>query len=84
MPSCQSCGKPIRWTVMPSGKKAPFDTCEVPFILDDSSKILALTPDGKIVKGRTCSESDEENRYIYASLSHFSTCQKADQHRRKE
>lgn len=82
MPTCRSCGAPIAWLIMSSGKRAPFDTCEVPFIPDDTAKTIAATPDNRIIRGRTCSESYEAERYVYARLSHFSSCPNAEQHRK--
>lgn len=73
MSFCRSCKKPIRWVRMAgSGKANPLD--------------LETRPDGNIVM-------DEEGEAVYVRkgmdvgtadrfVSHFSTCEFADQHRR--
>jgi len=86
MPECRSCGAWITWVVMPSGKAMPVNSEEIPFLIDESSDHLAITPDGEVVRGRTCSESyepEEGQRWVYARLSHFATCPEADKHRKE-
>ena len=82
MPECRSCGSSISWITTQSGKKMPVNSEEVPFIPDEAGQVLAVSPDNELIRGRTCSESYESERWIYARLSHFATCPNADNHRR--
>ena len=82
MPECRSCGAAISWLTTSSGKKMPVNSEEVPFIPDEAGQALAVSSENEIIRGRTCSESFEDERWIYARLSHFATCPNADNHRR--
>lgn len=73
--SCRSCGKPILWAQMPSGKMNCFDVARSfggMWALDDRTyppKAVKIGPqDGLSEDGFT---------------SHFATCPKAAEHRRK-
>lgn len=68
---------------MPSGKKMPVNEEEVALIPSEAGRVLAIMPEGEIIRGIACAESYEAERWVYARLSHFATCSNADQHRRK-
>ena len=80
---CRSCGAAIEWITMPSGKKMPLDLSEIPFVPAEGGRYLAITPEGEIIRGWTCSESYEDERWVYARISHFATCPNAQAHRKR-
>lgn len=84
MAICRSCNAQIDWVKTANGKNMPVDLAEFPVIPDAAGDILAVDQDGQVFRGKTCSESEEAERYQYARLSHFATCPNAAQHRRKE
>lgn len=71
--SCRSCGEPVVWAEMPSGKMCPFDSEPTPagqWALDDTTHPPRAA---KIVKAEGSSED--------GFTSHFATCLFADEHR---
>ena len=80
---CNKCGASIAFLVTGSGRKMPVNTEEIPFVPDDLANYIAAGPDGIFIRGRPCSESYEDERWIYARISHFATCPSADEFRRK-
>jgi len=73
--SCRSCGEPVVWAETPTGKLAPFDavpTMRGKWGIDDRTP----TPKAAKIDG-------EANAGAPAFASHFSTCPKAAEHRRK-
>ena len=82
MATCKACGAKIEWVKTPSGKNMPVDTHEFPLIPDDFGPVLGVTEYGGVLRGRTCTESYEKERWVYARLSHFTTCAFAGEFRR--
>lgn len=84
MANCKACGVEIEWIKTRSGKSMPVNPSEFPLIPDKAGNVFGVIADGEVMKGRTCSESYEAERWVYARISHFATCPKADSMRRKE
>jgi len=84
MDKCKGCGKAIVWVVTQDNKPMPCDPSEIPVIPDTNGNIVAERADGWVFRGRTCSESYEEEAYEYAMISHFATCPDADRFRRSK
>ena len=80
---CRSCGASIEWITMPSGKKMPVNEEEVALIPSEAGRVLAIMPEGEIIRGIACAESYEAERWVYARVSHFATCPKADSFRKR-
>ena len=73
--SCRSCGEPILWAEMPSGRMCPFDVEPTPageWAIDDTTP----TPTAARIVKSTGSGED-------GFTSHFSTCPQAAEHRRR-
>lgn len=80
---CKACQADIRWIRSKAGKSMPVDPSEFPVVPDDDGNVWAVTDDGEVFRGRTCSESYEAERWVYAMVSHFATCPNADQFRKR-
>jgi hypothetical protein len=80
--TCRSCGRPIRWVQLPSGKRMPLDA--LPPV--DGRGNVFVHSDGRrglVLKEREIAEQPPAVRKrLY--LSHFASCAQADQHRRPE
>jgi len=83
--ACRSCGEPIIWATLPSGKKCPMDASmynrlEMP---TERIHVYSLSEEGKEVAAASIDKAallDTTRFYI----SHFSTCPNADHHRGKD
>ncbi len=64
--ACRSCGAPIEWAELTSGKRHPFD-----------GEIVPVRTQGSILEGRVIEEVDTS-----ISHSHFETCPDAKRWRR--
>lgn len=75
MTKCKSCGKPIQWIKMASGKMMPRDaglymlkSGETGLFVTDDGHVERVTQTGRDVQG--------------GHLSHFATCPQANEHKR--
>ena len=64
---CRSCGAPITWAELTSGKRHPFD-----------GEIVAVRMQGSVLDGRVIEHVDTS-----VTTSHFATCPDAKDWRRK-
>ena len=73
---CQSCGSPIYWLKLKSGKSMPVDqpliTVENPALV---GKLTLVTPDGEVVSKAPLG--------LRGYRSHFASCPNAKDHRKK-
>ena len=80
MSRCKSCGAPIKWIKMKSGKTMPVDAKPITYKCDlHKGNLTLITPDGKVAKGFFDPGSDK-----IGYTSHFDTCPNAGKHRRRE
>lgn len=84
MPSCKACGASIEWVKTRAGRSMPVDPGEFPLIPDAAGPVIGVTSDGEALRGRTCTESFEGERWLYARISHFASCPEAESFRRKQ
>lgn len=79
MSVCRSCGKPIKWIELKSGKKMPVDPD--PFELWEAEEgDTVVTERGDVIKYDKDKHAGNEAE-VY--VSHFSTCPQADSWRKK-
>ncbi len=79
---CRACGAAIYWVRTSNGKSMPCNPEELPVVPSNTGDIWAVSFDGEVFRGWICSESYEDERWVYARVSHFATCPEADQFRR--
>ena len=80
MSRCKGCGAEISWIKTKSGKSMPVDEKPVPYHIGKGAKIV--TEDGDVVSG---SLEGPENTFVgFGYISHFATCPKAGQYRRRK
>lgn len=73
MANCKSCGEPVAWVTMQSGKKMPLD----PLPQEDGNiEIVGAT-------GRVVPRSEAERREGMLYRSHYASCPDASKHRRR-
>lgn len=83
MATCRTCGAEIEFITTADGKPMPCDPREFPLIPDRHGTVTGVMADGVVIKGRTCSESYEDEAWVYARISHFATCPQAAEHRKR-
>ena len=81
MSVCKACGKPIWFIQMRTGVAMPVDEQPVAFV-PGAGKRKYITEDGAVVEGRDWKQGDETPK-DFGYISHFATCPKAEQFRRK-
>lgn len=79
---CRGCGKLIDWIRTNGGKKMPVDMDPVPFVADRNGTEFFVRRDGSVTAGRRAEGKDTRAETGYTS--HFATCPKADDFRKKE
>jgi hypothetical protein len=84
MARCNGCQAEIEWIKTRAGRSMPVDPGEFPLVPDAAGNVIGVTGDGEVIKGRTCSESYESERWVYARISHFATCPAAESFRRRQ
>lgn len=77
---CKGCGAEIVWMKMQSGRKMPCDAELIRGRLDKESKKTFVTPNGKVMRGV---EAPDGVADFMAYRSHFETCPKAEDFKRK-
>ena len=75
---CRACGAEITWIKMPSGKSMPCDVGKVRYRADPAGKESFVTERGSIVRGVSAPDGES-----WGCISHFKTCPKAEEFRRK-
>lgn len=80
MNECRSCGQPIVWVKLKSGKANPCDP-QLHSIKTGGRGMTLVTKDGRVVSGEPCGFDDgaDESGYI----SHFATCPNASKWRKR-
>lgn len=80
MSTCRTCGKPIKWIELKSGKKMPVDPDS--FELWESEKgDTVVTSMGEVISFDAVKHAGDA-REVY--VSHFATCPQADNWRNKK
>lgn len=75
---CRSCGRPVRWATMPTGKLNPLDADP-----DPTGNIAAHLDARGDLHARVLKAGEEPEPHERRGVSHFSSCPQADQHRRR-
>lgn len=76
--SCRSCGAPIMFIRLTTGKENPVDVDSLTQVVPDSNGTPYVTTNGDVIKARMVTENG-----VQAYTSHFATCPNAAWHRRK-
>lgn len=77
---CRGCGKQILWIKTPAGKHMPCDPEVIFYTKDQKGDMTLVSKTGEVVRARrTTAESHDGIGYV----SHYATCPKADQFRKK-
>lgn len=80
MSVCRSCGAPIVWITMESGKSMPCDAALVPFWEKPKAKGKVVTQDGRL---RSCEFDGEPSEITdVGHIPHWATCPNAAQHKK--
>lgn len=77
---CRSCGAEIVFVMMQSGAKMPCDAALIRCREDKSAKTSFVTPNGIVMRGV---EAPDGVADFWGYRSHFETCPRADQFRRR-
>lgn len=81
MAKCKGCGAQIVWIGTPGGKSIPCDPEQVMYWEKAKAKGKVVTPNGEVL---SCEFSGDPNKATgLGYVSHWSTCPKAGQFRRK-
>ena len=79
--TCRGCGAPILWIETANGKSMPCDPKQVKYWEKEKAPGKIVTPNGDV---RSCVfDGDPRNATGIGYISHFGTCPKAGQFRRK-
>ena len=78
---CRGCGAPILWIRTPAGKSMPCDPQPIKYWQDPTGRNKIVTPNGEVVSARL--EGDEQTATGIGYISHFATCPKRDQFRKR-
>lgn len=81
MSKCKACGAEIGWIKMKSGKSMPVDIRDTHYE-DPAGQAVIVTEDGRISHGRAAVIFSPGKTKGWPS--HFSTCPKADEMRKRE
>lgn len=82
MARCKSCGAPIVWIGMPSGKAMPCDAEQVVYRADKEGKETIITPNGETIRATLDTQPADATGIGYKP--HWATCPQASNFRRKE
>lgn len=77
--TCKSCGSPIRWIKMRSGKYMPCDIKPVDYQLKPGGSQKIVTPAGDVV---TCERVSAAQASGWGYTPHWSTCKAPDTFRK--
>ena len=78
---CKGCGAEIVWVAMQSGKRMPCDAALLRCRADDASKKTFVLPSGTVMRGV---EAPDGVADFMAHRSHFETCPKAEDFKRRK
>ncbi len=79
--TCRGCGKPIYWIKTTAGKSIPCDPEQVRYWQKPGGSQKVVTTDGEVVSAEL--EGDLEKVSDIGHISHFATCPKRDEFRRR-
>lgn len=79
--TCRGCGAPIVWIATAGGKSMPCDAYPTPYWEKPKAPGKIVTPNGVVLS--CVFEGDIHNATGIGYISHFSTCPKAGQFRKK-
>lgn len=79
--SCRGCGAPIVFIRTPAGKAMPCDAEPVTYWQNARGPYKIVTPNGEVISAKL--EGDLQKATGIGFVSHFATCPKANQFRRK-
>ena len=79
--NCRACRAPIGFIKTVAGKTVPVDAEGVNFLPDPNGKELFVLIDGSTQRGTRVEEESNSSQIGY--ISHFATCPKAEQFRRR-
>lgn len=82
MAKCKSCGNPLIWVQLKSGKMHPCDPALVQFWANPNARGSVVTQQGEVVHCDFDGPLEEMTDVGY--ISHFATCPNAAQHRRRK
>lgn len=78
---CRGCGAPIAFIKTVKGKTMPVDPDPVDFVPDTAGRALYVTADGLVLHGAPPSDADPDVHQGW--ISHFATCPRAADFRRR-
>jgi len=81
MAKCKGCGTEIIWIRMPGGKSMPCDPEQVVYWEKPKAKGKVVTPNGEVLSCEFSGDLQKATGVGY--VSHWSTCPKASQFKRK-
>jgi hypothetical protein len=79
---CRGCGARIKWVKTLPGKNMPVNKETVTITPDKKGVVVAVMPDGKVVRGNLTMRGVPG--VVTGYISHFATCPVADKLRRDE
>ena len=79
MASCDSCHAEIDWALLPSGKRIPLDRATAG---DPKGNLAVKRLDDGSLHARYLKNGDQPGASEVRGISHFATCEFADQHRK--
>ena len=79
--TCRGCGQHIYWIKTPAGKSMPCDPEQVIYWQKPGGSHKIVTPNGEVLSAEL--EGPHEKATGIGYISHFATCPKAGQFRRK-
>ena len=79
MASCDSCHAVIDWALLPSGKRIPVDRASAG---DPKGKLAVKRLDDGQLHARYLKKGDQPEGGEKRGISHFASCEFADQHRK--
>ena len=81
MPKCRACGAPISWIKTRSGRVMPVNAMGERYKPEPEGKALFVTKDGRVERGTRY--PDRNLNVCIGYISHFATCPKAEEMRKK-
>ena len=81
MSTCRGCGAPIIWIKTERGKSMPCDPEQVTYWQARSGSQKIVTPNGEVVSAELSGELNNATGIGY--VSHFATCPKSNDFRRR-
>jgi len=79
--TCRGCGKPLCWIKTAAGKSMPCDPEQVRYWQKQGGSKKIVTPHGEVVSAET--EGELENVTGIGYISHFATCPRSGDFKRR-